>query len=112
MNRKGQALVEFVLILPVFIFLLFAVYDFGMIFNIKNQLENDSTDIVLLYRNGKTIDEIKMVYTGVDININVSHDNDYDSIVIKDIKLITPGLNRVLGNPYQVEVKRYIPYEQ
>ena len=48
MNRKGQALVEFVLILPVFIFLLFAVYDFGMIFNTKNKLENDSTDIALL----------------------------------------------------------------
>ena len=35
MNNKGQALVEFVLILPVFIFILFAVYDIGMIFNKK-----------------------------------------------------------------------------
>ena len=30
MNNKGQALVEFVLILPVFIFILFAVVDFGI----------------------------------------------------------------------------------
>ena len=110
MNRKGQALVEFVLILPVFLLLLFAVYDFGMIFSKKNQLENDSTDILLLYKSGKSIDEIKNMYSGVDISI--TRDTDYDNIVIKEnIKLITPGLNRVLGNPYKIEVKRYIPYE-
>lgn len=110
MNRKGQALVEFVLILPVFIFLLFAIYDFGMIFNAKNKLENDSTDIVLLYKSGKTVDEIRSMYP--DINIDITRDNGYDNFVIKDsIKIKTPGLNRVLGSPYKVEVTRYIPYE-
>ena len=110
MNRKGQALVEFVLILPIFIFLLFAVYDFGMIFNTRNKLENSSTDITLLYKSGKTIDEIRNMYPS--INIDITRDNGYDNIVIKEnIKIITPGLNRVLGSPYQVEVKRYIPYE-
>ena len=110
MNRKGQALVEFVLILPVFVFLLFAVYDFGMIFNTRNKLENDSTDITLLYKSGKTIDEIRNMYPS--INIDITRDNGYDNVSIKDnVKIITPGLNRVLGNPYLVEVKRYIPYE-
>lgn len=110
MNRKGQALVEFVLILPVFVFLLFAVYDFGMIFNTRNKLENDSTDITLLYKSGKTIDEIRNMYPS--INIDIIRDNGYDNVSIRDnVKIITPGLNRVLGNPYQVEVKRYIPYE-
>ena len=51
------------------------------------------------------------MYTG--ISIDVTRDNGYDNVLVKDnVKLITPGLNRVLGNPYQVEVKRYIPYEQ
>ncbi len=110
MNRKGQALVEFVLILPVFVFLLFAVYDFGMIFNTRNKLENDSTDITLLYKSGKTIDEIRNMYPN--IIIDITRDNGYDNVSIRDnVKIITPGLNRVLGNPYQVEVKRYIPYE-
>lgn len=110
MNRKGQALVEFVLILPVFVFLLFAVYDFGMIFNTRNKLENDSTDITLLYKSGKTIDEIRNMYPS--INIDITRDNGYDNVSIRDnVKIITPGLNRVLGNPYLVEVKRYIPYE-
>ena len=111
MNRKGQALVEFVLILPVFIFLLFAIYDFGMIFNTKNKLENDSTDIVLLYKSGKNIDEIRNIYP--DIDIDITRDNGYDNLVIKDsIKIKTPGLNRILGNTYKVEITRYIPYEQ
>lgn len=110
MNRKGQALVEFVLILPVFIFLLFAIYDFGMIFSTKTKLENDSTDIILLYKNGTTIDGIKSVYPA--INIDITRDNGYDNIVIiENIKLITPGLDRILGNPYKVIVERYIPYE-
>ena len=110
MNRKGQALVEFVLILPIFLFLLFAIYDFGMIFNKRNSLENKSTDVILLYKDGKSIDEIKTIYS--DININITRDNDYDIFNIYDsVKLITPGLNRIMGNPYKIEVTRYIPYE-
>ena len=54
MNRKGQALVEFVLILPVFILILFAIVDFGTILSKKNELENDSMDIVSLVKNVNT----------------------------------------------------------
>ena len=110
MNRKGQALIEFVLILPVFLFLIFAVYDFGMIFNKKNILENTSTDIVELYKSGKTLDEITVIYP--ELELTIISDNDYDEIKINDkVKIITPGLNRIMGNPYVVEVKRYIPHE-
>ena len=110
MNRKGQALIEFVLILPVFLFLIFAVYDFGMIFNKKNILENTSIDIVELYKNGKTLDEITAIYP--ELELTIISDNDYDEIKINDkVKIITPGLNRIMGNPYVVEVKRYIPHE-
>ena len=111
MNKKGQALVEFVLILPVFLFLIFIVYDFGMIYNKKNALENKSSDIISLYKSGKTISEIKNIYQDLDISINL--DNDYYKIsVIDSVKIITPGLNRILGNPYKIEVERYIPNEQ
>lgn len=110
MNRKGQALVEFVLILPVFLFLIFAVYDFGMIFNKKNKLENTSTDIIELYRNGKALDDIVPLYP--ELEITITSDNNYNEIKVSDkIKIITPGLNRIMGNPYIVEVKRYIPNE-
>ena len=110
MNNKGQALIEFVLILPIFIFLLFAVYDFGMIFSSKNALETSTSDIVNLYKNGKEINEIQGMYN--DLFIAISEDDNYIKITVKDdVRLITPGFNKVFGNPYQVMVERYIPYE-
>lgn len=111
MNRKGQALVEFVLILPVFLFLIFAVYDFGMIFNKRNILESDSSDIISLYREGTSINILKEMYKGV--SIDITNDGKYSKFVIStNVKIITPGLNRIFGNPYKITVERYIPYEQ
>lgn len=111
MNRRGQALVEFVLILPIFLFLIFAIYDFGMIFNAKNRLENNSADIITLYKSGKNVDEIEDVYPK--LMISVTNDQEYYKIKVEDsVKLITPGFNRIFGNPYKIYVERYIPYEQ
>ena len=38
MNRKGQALIEFVLIMPVLLFILLIIFDFGMILSNKTNL--------------------------------------------------------------------------
>ena len=111
MNRKGQALVEFVLILPVFILILFAIVDFGTILSKKNELENDSIDIVLLINNGTSIDEIKSKYS--DLDIDLKDVDKYTEIKItKSINIITPGLNLILGNPYKVIVERVIPNDE
>ena len=111
MDRKGQALVEFVFILPIFLFILFVIYDFGMVFNRKNILISDSSDIVELYRNGKTIEEINGMYS--DVLVEVDSTSDYNKLTFtSNVKLITPGLNRVFGNPYKIKVERYIPNEE
>lgn len=110
MNRKGQALVEFVLIFPLFLLVLFAIIDFGLILSKKNELENMSVDVVTLFKNGKSIDEINSLYS--DVLIEKEDNSDYVKIVIsKDINVITPGLNLVLGNPYKVEIERNVPNE-
>ena len=110
MNRRGQALIEFVLILPVLLFIALATYDFGMIFSRQNELENDSTDIVMLYKNGSSIDEIRATYK--DISITTSVDGEYEKILLnKNVKLVTPGFNLIFGNPYKISVERYINYE-
>ena len=109
MNNKGQALIEFVLILPIFILILFAVIDFGIIFNKKSNLENDSVDIINLYKNGTTFSEIEELYE--DNKIEISNDGEYYKFTIStSINLITPGLNRILGEPYVVYVERIVPY--
>lgn len=109
MNNKGQALIEFVLILPIFILILFSVIDLGIIFNKKSSLENDSVDIINLFKNGKSLDEIEELYK--DNNIDVSNDGEYYKFTIStSINLITPGLNRILGEPYVIDVERVVPY--
>lgn len=108
MNNKGQALIEFVLILPIFVFILFAVIDFGRIFSIKSGLENDSSDIIDLYKNGKSISEIENIYD--DMNIEVSTNYEYYEFKISSsVKLITPGFNRIFGEPYLITIERVVP---
>lgn len=109
MNRKGQALIEFVLILPVFLFILFAVIDFGIIFTTKNNLESNSVDIIELYKDGTSIEELKNMYD--DNEIKISNEEDYYRFTITtSINLITPGLNRIFGDPYVINVERIVPY--
>lgn len=109
LNKKGQALIEFVLILPVLLFILFAIIDFGVIFSTKSNLENDSADIISLFKSGTSLTEIKEMY--LDNSISVSNDGKYYRFTIStSVNLITPGLNRVLGDPYLVNVERIVPY--
>jgi len=108
MNRKGQALVEFVLMLPIFLLILFAVVDFGMILSKKNELENVSIDVVSMIKNSDSLEDIRILYP--EINIDVNSDNMYTTIKIyKNIDVMTPGLNLVLGDSYEVVVERTIP---
>ncbi len=108
MNNRGQALIEFVLILPIAILILFAIIDFGFIFSTKSKLENDSADIINLYNNGTSIEEIKTIYSKN--NINYYDDGKYSHInITTKVNIITPGLNRIIGNPYIIRVERIIP---
>ena len=109
MNRKGQALVEFVLILPVFLLILFAIVDFGNLLYSRNKLQNDSTDIIRMIRNGYEITEISKIYKDININIDEYSDN-YQKIVLTDaVDIMTPFLDRVLGDPFRVEIERIVP---
>lgn len=107
MNNKGQALVEFVLILPIFILILFVIIDFGMIINSKSKLENNSVDIIEMIKHDKSTEDIRDIYK--DIDVVIEDTNDYLKVTLtKNIEIITPGLNRVLGNPYEIKVERFV----
>ena len=109
MNNKGQALVEFIIILPVFIMILFVIIDFGMIFNKKSNLESISNDAILIYKENESLVEIQNLYK--DIQIELINVNDYTKLVFKDkVNIVTPGMNMVFGNPYVITVERVIPY--
>ena len=113
LNRKGQALVEFILILPIFLVILFIIVDFGMIFSSKSTLENTSNDIVLMLQNGEEVNDIISLYDDVDVEITTTDDNKYYHVLIeKNINLVTPGINVILDDPYLVSVKRVVPYDE
>ena len=110
-NKKGQALVEFILVLPVIILLIFVVFDIGHIILTKNHLENVMSECVEMHTNGKDI---------TDIRNHVSSDKEY-KITFEEvgstfrletkIKLMTPGMKRILSNPYKVTLERRIVNE-
>ena len=111
MNRKGQALIEFVLIMPVLLFILLAIFDFGMILSNKNNLSAISNDVVDMYKNGESIDTINREYKDIDIKIK-DYRNKYKKISLeKDIKVFTPGLSNILGDKYPVVIERVIVNE-
>ncbi len=116
MNSRGQALVEFVLILPVLIFLLFLLVDFGRIMYQKNHLENKTDDIIMELEKGSSYDTIvtrlnEKEQEKVQLKLTYGSDNYLTIEVVGNTTLLTPGLNLILGNPYQTVVKRVVPYE-
>lgn len=109
MNRKGQALIEFVLIMPILLFILLAIFDFGMILSNKTNLSSISEDIVTLYKNGESISSIKEEYKNIKIEVT-NYKSKYKKITIeKDVKVFTPGLSNILGKEYPIIIERVIP---
>ena len=92
--KKGQALVEFVIILPIFLLIILGVIDMGRIF----------------YEAGNNEDKIKKeLDLDKDIKISQEKEEDYTNYMIsKDIEIITPGLNLILSNPYKLIITRSI----
>lgn len=107
LNNKGQALVEFVLILPVFLMILLVIVDFGMIFNAKSNLENASNDVISLFKQNNDINNLRNVFK--DYDIKIEEVDNYYKLTIKDkVNIITPGLNLILDNPYEISVERVV----
>ena len=112
MNKKGQALVEFVIILPVLVLLFFGAVDFGRIIIRKNELENLTGDVINLYKDGKSREDIDKLLKENDTSNNfelaIKDDNMIEFKLTSEIKIITPGLNKILGDNYEVSTKRVI----
>lgn len=118
-NNKAQALIEFVLILPILIMFLFAIIDFGSIMICKSELENKLNDA---YEVAKSTTDINTLYSDIEevvndgtrkVKLELTFDNESDYMNIKlvsEIKTITPGLNLIIGYPYKVTTERVIKY--
>ena len=97
MNKKGQALIEFIIILPIFIMMMLAVFDCVRIYSEKSKLEGILEDVIL--------DDTP--YSDVNVTKNrVNKGTEY--VVSKDIEIYSPVVSVVTGNKYNVTVKRIV----
>ena len=113
-KQSGQALIEFVIILPVIILLIFSFIDLGRIVLENNRLENLTTIVIDKYKETNDYEETKKYINSLEDNINLDisiSDNLLTISLSKDISLVTPGLNNILDNPYLVKSERVVNYE-
>lgn len=99
-NNKGQALVEFVLVIPILIIMIFGMVELGNLIHKKYLLETYMDTAISLYKDDKK-EVIDSYATTNNISINFTETGSIVSIEVSEkVKLITPGINIVLENPY------------
>ena len=97
MNKKGQALVEFILILPILIFMILAIIDISRIMIMKNHLESILNDV----------NKDTEIINDKEYDINIEKKDNF--ITLKSCtKVITPGLNKILGSKTCVSTSKEI----
>ena len=100
MNKKGQALVEFLLVLPILIFILLLVVDFGRLMVMRNHLES-----VL-----SSVDKNTTVVNDLEYKITIEQKDNH--IILKSCTdVYTPGLSKILGDPACVTTSKEIEKE-
>lgn len=110
-KTSGQALVEFIMILPIFLLIVFSTIDFSKIIYEKYNLQND-LDIIKQYYSQKDQTELNNYLQQNHLKIDYTHKDTYIIITIsKNIDIITPGLNRILKSPYKVYESVTLLYE-
>lgn len=112
LNKKAQALVEFVLLLPIILLIIFSSIDVFNLLLKKQELINIVDDEVKLVENGKeTVVDFEKKLEKDKIDISFIEEDDYLTIEIsKKIDWISPITDMILSN-YNIKLKRVIPYE-
>lgn len=111
-SNKGQALLEFILILPVFLMLFLGMIDFGRVLYESNKLENIMTDVVDMINAGHNESyieaNIKAYYDkSVYLKIEPSGNNRVINLSTA-VNIYTPGFDVVFSNPHKVTATRVI----
>lgn len=108
LNKKGQALIEFIIILPIFLFIMFAVIDFGVISFNKSKMDSMINDVGNMYKNKESNEEINKFISKNDKSVKVSFDDQgkyFEVTLSKDYDFITPGMSSILKD-FKIDVER------
>lgn len=105
-NSNGQALIEFIVILPIFLLILICLFDVGNVLYKKFQLENDM-DIVINMYNAHDLDGIDAYI--LDKKIDVSYDTSNgvtDVTISRNVSSNTLFIDNIIG--HTISVKRTV----
>ncbi len=105
-NNKGQALIEFILVLPVLLLIIISIIDFGNIILKKYSLENDVDAVATLYKERK---DVSSYLNKNGLTIKYTNDENYTNITIyKNVKIISPVLVPILGSNYEIQAEKSV----
>ncbi len=102
MNKKGQALIEFILIIPLFVTLIISAVDIIGICYAKINLDNTLEEVLL--------DENYPLEKNLHLTVT-QKDDQKTYYLAKEININSPMLVPFLSNDYEVKVQRTI-YEK
>lgn len=109
-NKKGQALIEFVLILPILILILLGIMDIGLVLVKKSELDNKVSDIIKVWeQKDSSIKELEKLLKDESLKVEISQNTTTSFVTIKvkdEVDLTTPIIKKM-----NIEVKRVIPLE-
>lgn len=91
--------------------MIFACIDFGKILYIKNSLESKMDDVISLYSKEKDLNSIEsdLNLAKEKIKLETNTQEKYRNFILKkEIEVITPGLNLILGSPHIASANRVI----
>ena len=111
MKKNGQALVEFIIILPILIILLLGIVDISLIFYRKNWLENNLNEVIKVWEDKRSVESIDLYLDDVNKKIEFDVVESEETTTIKlftEYDPVTPGLNRIFSDNYQIEAERVI----
>ena len=108
MNKKGQALVEFILILPVLLLIAMAMIDVGNIFLKKYDLNKDLETVTELYKSNDT-KKLGVYLANEDLTLEDESKNGMITLTLKkNVEISAPGLTNILGKNDEIKTTKTI----
>lgn len=98
MNKKGQALVEFLIIIPIFVMLMLGVFDYAKIMQTRFDLETRLEDIILNDVNTSDDEILTTEYSNGEVKYVLS----------KKVSIFSPVLSVFMGTSYEIKCERVV----
>ena len=112
LNKKAQALIEFILLLPIVLIIIFSTIDLFSLLIRKQELLNKLDDeIALVTKKGETFEELEKKLEDKNTDISFKEDEKSVTIILKhNIDWFSP-ITELFFKNYNITLKRVVPYE-